>query len=298
MQFRKYLTEDCVFLDQDFASIKEALDFLSREFARRTGLEETFVRTLLQDREDLSPTWIGSGTMLPHNHHPEVKDLAMIFIRCRKPFVLEDGNEVRYIFSILTPGSQEQLYLGILQGIGQLVQNSSDKIDSCRIPADLFNLLQGKSFLMGAPITASDLAKDWPRIYRDDPLSKALDLMKKYDVYLLPVFTGEGGMLCGVLDLVDLLKAGFPDYVFSLYDFSMINDFQPLKYFWKNEGALKAGAYARDHRPYLIREDASYPEVFFLMIKGGRRHLLVINSLDELVGIIHPKEIIHTMLRP
>jgi len=298
MQFRKYLNEESVFLDQSFKTVDEALSFIAGRFSVLTGVGEDRIHQLLADREKLSSTWIGSGAMLPHNHSPEIRDLHMVFIRLREPLILDEGHEVRYIFSILTSGSQEQVYLSILQGISRLMQEKNRELEVCATPADLFSLMATSDFLAGRPLCAADLAKEWPIIRSDEPLGKALDLMKKHDVFFLPVLNPEGTRLAGVLDLVDLLKAGFPDFVFSLYDFSMITDFKPVKYFWKNEDKLVTGDFTRDYRPYLVPADASYPEIFFLMIKGNRRHLLVLNRQDELCGVIHPSQIINTMLRP
>lgn len=298
MQFRKYLSEGSVFLDRSLGSLEEVLEFLAERFSAQTGLDQETLFDLLEEREKLNYTWLGRGTMLPHNHSPLIKDIHMIFIRCSKPFLLEEGKEVRYIFSILTSGSQEQLYLSLLQGIAQLIEKSAAELDRCATPAELFDLLGSSSFLMGAPLNATDLAKPWPGVRRNDNLAAALDLMKKHQVYILPVFTEDGRKLCGVLNLVDLLKAGFPDYVFSLSDFSFIQDFQPVRFFWKNEMSLMVGDFITDYRPYIIRADASYPEIFFLMIKGNRRHLLVLDCHDELVGVIQPMQIIDKMLRP
>ncbi|OQY32947.1 MAG: hypothetical protein B6241_09315 [Spirochaetaceae bacterium 4572_59] len=298
MQSHKYLTEDSVFLDKDFENLDEVLTFLSAAFAKRTGLDQKFLHNSLVERENLSSTWIGNGTLLPHNHNPEVNGFHMIFIRCQKPFVLESGNEVRYIFSILTSGSQEQLYLSILQGVGGLILNHSEDVDRCSSTAELFDLLNSSSYLMGEPLRAADIAREWPRVFQNDTLATALDKMKQHDVYFLPVFSEDAGSICGVLDLVDLLKSGFPDYVFSLYNLSMIQDFQPVKYFWKNENHIPISSYIRDYKPYVISEDASYPEIFFMMIKGNRRHLLVLDKQNRLIGVIHPHEIINKMLRP
>ena len=52
MQFRKYLSEDSVFLDRDFNSLEEVLIFLSEVFARRTGLDKGFIHNLLAEREN------------------------------------------------------------------------------------------------------------------------------------------------------------------------------------------------------------------------------------------------------
>ncbi len=298
MHFRKYLTEEGVFLDREFSSLQDVLEFLSREFAKECRIGQEKILKLLEKREQLSSTWIGNGTILPHNHSPEVKDLCMIFIRCRKPLILDDGNEVKYIFSILTSGSQDDLYLGILQGIGKLIMKQSAEVDRCTTSGELLELFSSSGSSMAAPLTAGDLARHWPRAKDTDTLAAALDQMKRHDVYFLPVFSQDSGKICGVLDLVDLLKAGFPDYIYSLHNLTMLKDFQPVKYFWKNEKDLLIKDFTRDYRPYMIREEISYPEIFFMMIKGNRRHLLVLNDKDELVGVIHPKEIINKMLRP
>ncbi|HCG62480.1 MAG TPA: hypothetical protein DEZ27_01410 [Sphaerochaeta sp.] len=78
----------------------------------------------------------------------------------------------------------------------------------------------------------------------------------------------------------------------------MLKDFQPVDYFWKNEANLKIGTYLRDYRPYMIRESITYPEIFFMMVKGNRRHLLVVDESGEMIGVINPNEIINKMLRP
>jgi len=298
MQFHKYVSEDKIFLDREFTSIHEVLEFLSTEFSKDVGLKKERILELFEDREKLSSTWIGHGTLLPHNHSAEVKGISIIFIRCGTPLVLDDGNKVKFIFSILTSGKDEDLYLGILQGIGKLIGKESAELEKCQSPAELINILSSSSHTMGAPLTAGDLARYWPRAKDTDSLSVAVDQMKRHNIYFLPVFSGKTGKICGVLDLLDLLKAGFPDYVFRLSSLSMVKDFQPIDYFWKNEANLKISQYLRDHRPYLIRDFVTYPEIFFMMIRGNRRHLLVVDGNDEMIGVINPNEIINKMLRP
>ncbi len=298
MQFNKYVSEDSIFLDQEFQNLREVLEFLSVKFSKDLGLEKEKIFELLEERERLSPTWIGNGTLLPHNHSPEIKHVSIIFIRCKKPLVLEDGNQVKYIFSILTSGANQDLYLGILQGIGKLIGKQSAELDACKKPAELLEILSISSNTMGAPLTAADLARYWPRAKDTDTLSVAVDQMKRHSIYFLPVYSATTGKICGVLDLIDLLKAGFPDYVFRLNSLSMLKDFQPVDYFWKNEGNFKIGEYLRDYRPYMIKDTTTYPEIFFMMIKGNRRHLLVVDDAGEMIGVINPNEIINKMLRP
>ena len=298
MHFRKYLTEDEVFLDKEFQNLHEVLEFLAGQFSKECHMEQEKILKLLEDREKLSSTWIGNGTMLPHNHSPEVHDLCVIFIRLKKPLILDGVNEVKYIFSVLTSGKEDNLYLGILQGIGRVIQDKSEVLDKCKTPGEVLQLINTSGTTMGTPLTAGDLARYWPRAKDTETLAVALDQMKRHNIYFLPVYSSTTGKICGVLDLVDLLKAGFPDYIFSLHNLNMLKDFQPVKYFWKNENDMLIKDFIRDYRPYMIRDEVSYPEIFFMMIKGNRRHLLVLDKNDELVGVIHPSEIINKMLRP
>ena len=298
MQFHKYVSKDNVFLDREFTTLGEVLEFLSGEFSKSTGLKKERILELLEERERLSSTWIGHGTLLPHNHSPEIRGISIIFIRCSKPLVLSDGNTVKFIFSILTSGKDENLYLGLLQAIGKLIGNQSAELEKCQSPAELIDVLSSSSNTMGSALTAGDLARYWPRAKDTDSLSDAVDQMKRHNIYLLPVFSEQTGKICGVLDLLDLLKAGFPEYVFRLSSLAMVKDFQPLDYFWKNEANLKIREYLRDHRPYLIRDTDTYAEIFFMMIRGNRRHLLVMDCTDELIGVISPSDIINKMLRP
>ncbi len=298
MPFKKYLSRESVFLEKDLTDWGKTLDFLAGHFEKLTGLEKSYVLDLLMQREEIGSTWIGGETVLPHNHSPRVEGIHIIFVRLKKPLLLPDGNRVKYIFSLLTSGHEGNTYLAILQGIGKLMKEDEEKLARCSTAEELFSLIDDSSHLTGMPLKASDLAVDWPVIKEDDTVGKALDLMKKHKVQFLPVTSWKTGKLCGVLDLVDLLKAGFPDYVFSLSDLSLIQDFKPVKFFWSRENEIQAREFMRDFRPYIVRSDASYPEIFFIMIKGNRRHLLVMDAQDNLKGVIRPEQIIDRMLRP
>jgi CBS domain-containing protein/mannitol/fructose-specific phosphotransferase system IIA component (Ntr-type) len=298
MPIKDFLSEEQVFLDKDFNDLDEVLLFLSEKFSEKTGKDKEFILDLLKKREEISSTWIGEETVLPHNHNSEISGIHIIFIRCVKPFILPDDHTARFIFSILTSGKEDQTYLGVLQGIGRLMKESKEDLINCPLPAHFMKLIDESVHMDGKPLKAVDLAGEWPVIQSDAPISEALDLMKKHNVYFLPVISSDKGSICGVLDFVDLLKAGFPDYVFSLSDLSLIQDFKPVKYFWKKENELFVREFIRDYRPYIVRSDASYPEIFFLMIKGNRRHLLVLDRQEKLVGVIYPTNIIDKMLRP
>lgn len=298
MQFRKYVSEDKIFLDERFKNIGEVFGFLADEFAKDCGLDRQRILELLEERESLSSTWIGNGTILPHNHDPGIKGLSIIFIRCQSPLVLGDGSQVKYIFSILTSGSEQDLYLGILQGIGRVISTQSEALDRCKTSAEVMDILSSSSGTMGAPLTAADIARYWPRAKDTDALSVAVDQMKRHGIYFLPVFSEKSKKICGVLDLLDLLKAGFPEYAFRLNNLSMLNEFQPVKYFWEHETEWRIGAFVRDPGPYMVDGSTTYPEIFFRMIQGNRRHLLVVDANGELIGVINPTEIINKMLRP
>ncbi|MBN2628063.1 MAG: PTS sugar transporter subunit IIA [Spirochaetales bacterium] len=298
MPFKKYLSRESVFLDKDLTDWEKTLDFLADHFAGLTGLETADIHELLMQREKIGSTWIGGDTVLPHNHSPKVEGIHIVFIRTKNPLLLPDGNRVRYVFSLLTSGHEGNTYLAILQGIGKLMKEDADKLAACSTVDELFSLIDESSHLTGMPLKASDLAMEWPVLKEDDTIGRALDLMKKHKVQFLPIVSWKTGKLCGVLDLVDLLKASFPDYVFSLSDLSLVQDFKPVKFFWSREDELNASEYMRDYRPYIVRSDASYPEIFFLMIKGNRRHLLVMDAQDNLKGVIRPEQIIDKMLRP
>ena len=70
MHFRKYLMEEGVYLDEEFQSLEEVLRYLSVKFAAASEIPEEKIYRLLYEREQLSSTWVGNGTMLPHNHSP------------------------------------------------------------------------------------------------------------------------------------------------------------------------------------------------------------------------------------
>ncbi len=125
MNLLEALAQEAILLDVKAAD----KDSLLRELADR-GAElgwfsdrEALVRLLLE-REDMGTTGIGKGIAVPHVRTQMVSDLKLMFARCPRGIEYQavDGRPVSFVFLVLAPPEQNELYLKMMARISRLMR--------------------------------------------------------------------------------------------------------------------------------------------------------------------------------
>jgi PTS system nitrogen regulatory IIA component len=104
---------------------KQAIQELSAQAAKLTGLSERAILEVLQQRERLGSTAVGSGVAIPHGKLAKLGRLFGLFARLEKPIEFEalDGEKVDLIFLLLAPEGAGADHLKALAKIARLLRD-------------------------------------------------------------------------------------------------------------------------------------------------------------------------------
>jgi PTS system nitrogen regulatory IIA component len=93
--------------------------------AKLTGLGERAILEVLQQRERLGSTAVGSGVAIPHGKLAKLGRLFGLFARLEKPIEFEalDGQKVDLIFLLLAPEGAGADHLKALAKIARLLRD-------------------------------------------------------------------------------------------------------------------------------------------------------------------------------
>jgi PTS system nitrogen regulatory IIA component len=104
---------------------KQAIQELSAQAAKLTGLNERAILEVLQQRERLGSTAVGSGVAIPHGKLAKLGRLFGLFARLEKPIEFEalDNQKVDLIFLLLAPEGAGADHLKALAKIARLLRD-------------------------------------------------------------------------------------------------------------------------------------------------------------------------------
>ena len=104
---------------------KQAIAELAAHAAKLTELNERDILEVLQQRERLGSTAVGSGVAIPHGKLVKLGGLFGLFARLEKPIDFEalDGQKVDLIFLLLAPEGAGADHLKALAKIARLLRD-------------------------------------------------------------------------------------------------------------------------------------------------------------------------------
>jgi PTS system nitrogen regulatory IIA component len=104
---------------------KQAIQELAANAAKLTSLNERAILEVLQQRERLGSTAVGSGVAIPHGKLAKLGGLFGLFARLEKPIDFEalDGQKVDLIFLLLAPEGAGADHLKALAKIARLLRD-------------------------------------------------------------------------------------------------------------------------------------------------------------------------------
>ncbi|MBU1077924.1 MAG: PTS sugar transporter subunit IIA [Spirochaetes bacterium] len=301
MKLQHILNKDLIFINSEVNDYDGLLKFLSEKFAPFANIKAPHIYKKLQEREKLSSTYMGRSTAMPHNRIKDFKNILIAFVKLKTPIpVIHNSRqeEIKYIFSLLISPSEEKTYLNILSSISTIVTRHSEFLEKVRSEDEFMEGITSLDISIGKYINAEYLMQDdYPFVRENDSIRSTVDLMKSFQITFLPV-VDKSGMLKGYIDLVDLIHATFPGYVFDLIDFSFLTDFPALEKFWGNEDKLKVSDFMSPPENIVINQETKYPEILFLISKHKKENLIVTDLKQKLIGVISIKQILNKMIRP
>jgi PTS system nitrogen regulatory IIA component len=121
-----FLTPEAVAPSLRATSKKHALQELSAQAARLTGIEQREIFDVLWQRERLGSTGIGDGVAIPHAKLASVKRLFGFVARLEKPIDFDalDAQPVDLLFLLLAPEKAGADHLKALARIARMLRDS------------------------------------------------------------------------------------------------------------------------------------------------------------------------------
>lgn len=126
MKLTDYLTDTAIALDLPASSkgdvLLRAATLLSDE---AVSVEE--VHALLQERERIASTGLGSGVAVPHAFCADIAAPRVALMRTDAgvPFDAQDGEPVRLVFGLLSPTRASGTHLKLLAAIARSVRSAA-----------------------------------------------------------------------------------------------------------------------------------------------------------------------------
>ncbi len=143
----EFLSEDLIFLDLDVADQAGAFRAIVEGMAYHGAITDpsAFLRELLE-REAIEPTCMGRGVAFPHTRTDLVKHPVISFARplLPIPFNNDSADDVRLIFVMGTPKSENNLYLNILSRLCKMLRHPDfrDSLIAARTPREALRLIE------------------------------------------------------------------------------------------------------------------------------------------------------------
>jgi CBS domain-containing protein len=281
------------------AAIEKALENISRVYAREIRHEEVLAR--VRERQKLGGTAYESGIAIPHARIPSFNDFLIAPIVPKHPIVQEIGAKpavpIRIVYLIIISNTVSTLYLNTL---AVLVESSRNET----LMASLLKAESGSRFVeefekaqyvVKKELTVSDImTKNVISIRHDATIKELIDLMYSHHLRYVPI-VAEGGKFVGEVGIIDLIKAGVPDYAFRIGSLSFLSELEPMTELLSRESITKVESIMSKNPPGLT-PSTSVIEVAFLMARNVKRHYVVLDG-GEIVGVISAMDILNKIIR-
>jgi len=145
MELGDLITPDAIVPALKASNKKQALQALSEQAAKLSGLQSRDVYEALQQRELLGSTGVGRGIAIPHGRLPALQKIFSVFARLEHSIDFEapDDEPVDLVFLLLAPEHAGADHLKALARISRLLREpqSLEKLRTAPDRAALFALL-------------------------------------------------------------------------------------------------------------------------------------------------------------
>jgi PTS system nitrogen regulatory IIA component len=126
MPLTDLITPNSVIAGLKVNSKKQLLQELAARAAELSGQSERTILEILQQREKLGSTGVGSGIAIPHGKLPKLDRLFGLFVRLDRPIDFEalDDAPVDLVFLLLAPENAGADHLKALARVARLLRDA------------------------------------------------------------------------------------------------------------------------------------------------------------------------------
>ncbi len=280
------------------AAIEKAIDNISNVYSHEIHRDDILAR--IRERQNLGGTSYASGIAIPHARIPSFNDFLIAVVVPRKPISEQiEGKsvQIKIIYVILISNSVSTLYLNTLSTLIASSQDTAfvNKLLSAETGIRFVETFEKAGLSVKKEMTVADImTKEVITARKDVCLKKLIDLMYANHLRYVPI-VDEAEKFVGEVGIIDIIKAGVPDYAFRIGSLSFLSELEPMTELLSRENIIKVEQIMSKNPPSLS-PTTSIIEAAFLMTKNIKRHYAVLDA-GKIVGVVSAMDILNKILR-
>lgn len=259
----------------------------------------------LNERRLLGGTCFPSGISIPHARLPAFNDFIIAAIVPKKPIVSDEkcidascttAPPIRIVWLILLSQTSSTIYLNTLAKVMEASMNDAmmASLTNAESPAQFVSLIDDAGYVVKKNLVVTDImSRDVVSMKETATLKEVLDVIYQKKLHYVPI-VNDSGALVGELGVLDLLKAGIPDYAFRIGSLKFLAELEPMTELLQNEDKILVGSIMQ--KPVPIGPSTSVIELAFEMARGKKRHYAVVED-GRLIGVVSYMDIVFKVLR-
>lgn len=257
------------------------------------------IHSAILDREAQGSTAIANGVALPHARISRLKDFHLLLGVA--PVPLEDkgsdGQPIDLVFLILSNNEKNIVMLQTLAALAAIAADL-DLLAALRQAGArdaIWKCIEEAGIQVKKGLCARDLMRQTAVIAHEDmPLRELLDKLFEQGVDKALV-CGPAGEIVGAVTSLEILAAGFPDYMSSLRDIAFLDEYSPFEEFFKRETTTKVKD-IQNLNPLIVEADDPMIQVAFRM-NHENQSFAYVQEDGRYAGTIDRADIVSRILR-
>jgi PTS system nitrogen regulatory IIA component len=250
----------------------------------------------VEQRSALGGIIFPTGLAVPHARLDDFEDL-LIGICVPTEAIQMEGVPVRMIVLILTSRPATNIYLNTLAAFIKISQNTDLFAELLRVRSsqEFIQILEQAEITVKERVTVADvMTREVLTISPQACIRELADLFYSRGVGYAAVVDGTDSFV-GEISVMDLLRAGLPQYTTMVQSLSFLETFAPLEALMEVEDTLSV-AQIMGQPPIQLEPETSIVEAVFQLTRNQRDCLPVIQK-GRIVGLLCAQAIVRRILR-
>lgn len=280
-------------------AIEKALDQIRKVYRQEVQYEDVLAR--IQERQKLGGTTFESGIAIPHARIPSFNDFLIAAVVPKTPILSPEGSPVqaptKIVYLILISNTASTLYLNTL---AKLVESSKDQaimdaLLKAENPSAFVAVFEKAGYIIKKNLTVGDImTREVVSVPPTASVKELTDAMYSRHLRYIPI-VDEKGKFVGEIGIIDLIKAGIPDYAFRIGSLKFLSELEPMTELLSKEDLIKVESIMKKN-PTCLDPSISVIEAAFEMTKNIKRHYAVVDQ-GKIVGVVSAMDILNKVIR-
>jgi len=287
-----------IFWDMEVNRLEELYRNVSKAFSKTSGIKPEIIAEAILERDKLGFPGLERGFAVPHGRIEGFEDVCFAVIKLKKPLEI-NGKSFDFFFILITSTKGSNFYLKTLSSLSRMMVLHGDELKRCSSPRTFLDFIEDNDLVLEEIVKIKDILIHSPKcLDLDFNIKDVLNLMKKEGVQFFPVVDAFEKYI-GKIDILDILKIGFDDYLLNLNTLAFLNNYRDFEQFEQNEEKYSVKDLYVPDRDKLktIHSDTSIVECAFAMMKNHWHHVTVIDNNGKVLVVVSSDDIVQKMIR-